>query len=536
MRWMCFRLLQLIVILFSCLALGACDTFVPYRNSSGLSDPQDAPRGSTTTDMWSVMRRDFHLPEETPNNPAVLNQINWYLSHPKVFRRITEQAKPYLFYIYRQVKQRKLPVELALLPMLESSFNPFLYSNVGAAGLWQIMPSTASGYGLKIDWWYDGRRDIVTSTNAALDYFSYLGHYFNDQWLLAIAAYDAGEGAVNAAVTRNMREGKGTEFWDLPLPTETRNYVPKLLALATIIKYADDYPVDLPDIPCEPYLSAVTVDSQIDLARAAKIADMELHELLKLNPGFNRWATIPNTPTRLLLPTDKAAIFQAQIETQSPYQLITWVHYLVRSGETLESIARKYHTTPKIIIDVNLLKKHSVKPGQNLLIPTESKNLSKVIAETKQEYVSSIPTMPEIRITRYTVLPGDTFNSIAKKYRVNPYQIRFWNGLKVDSTLEPGQSLTLWPSQKYFMQKRFNRMKQHIVHFRPKRSHKTASRHTSAHTKALPCKVVHYNRMKYKQAVPSHQKPSPKKPLKKAVQNGSIKKRKNNSRPRPHQN
>lgn len=516
------RLIQRISIVFLCCLLTACTSPLPFlQNSSGLGTPNETAIYShrRTSNIWTVLRKDFKLPEETPRNQAVLQQINWYLSNPKVLTRIAEQARPYLFYIYRQVKLRKLPAELTLLPILESSFNPFIYSHVGAAGLWQIMPSTASGYGLKIDWWYDGRRDIIASTHAALDYLSYLGNLFNNQWLLAIAAYDSGEGTINAAISRNLREGKNTDFWNLPLPTETQNYVPKLLALATIIKYIDDYPIDLPEIPDEPYLATVTVDSQIDLAQAAKISQMELSELLKLNPGFNRWATIPNTPARLLLPIDKAAIFQAQVEMQSPYQLITWIQYRVRTKDTLESIARQYHTTAKIIRDVNHLSTHRLTPGKNLLIPTESKNLSHVISELKNQYTSTFPSVPEIKITHYTVKANDTIESIANRYHVKTHQIRFWNGLQADTELKTGQQLILWPSHKYFIKKRFNRMKRHFVssqtnHPSASKNHRPYSKphkwsSATVKTRAKPKtknKIIHYHQIKTQQPHPAAKK------------------------------
>ena len=392
------------------------------------------------------MASDFSLPDETPENPEVRAQINWYMKNQFYLKQIAEQARPYLYYILQQVRRRGLPGELALLPMIESNYDPFAYSKVGASGLWQMMPGTASGFGIKVDWWYDGRRDIIASTNAALDYFNYLGNFFDNQWLLAIASYDTGEGTVNQAVQRNAKLGKATDFWALHLPKETQSYVPKLLALATIISHPSEYPVDLPDIPDQPYLATVNVGSQIDLARVAKMSDMSLQALAQLNPGFNRWATDPNLPSRILLPVDKAAQFERNLKKLPIDKRVTWVRYKVKSGDNLSTIVDKYKTTLALLKTVNHLKSNKLHIGQTMLIPTATSELTKIVLQSEQHYFSSLHTkLPEVHITNYAVKKGDSLDSIARKYNVQAREIRFWNGLARNEKLSPGKKLIIWP-------------------------------------------------------------------------------------------
>lgn len=424
-----------------------CTPVPPVTN--GLGDPHYLESATYEGNIWDSLGSEFNLPDETPSNPAVRQQINWFMSHPVYFKLMAERARPYLYYLYQQVRAKGLPAELALLPMLESSYNPFAYSRVGAAGLWQMMPGTASGFGLKVNWWYDGRRDIVASTQSALHYLDYLGRYFHGDWLLAMAAYDAGEGAVSAAIKRNEKSGKEADFWHLPLSLETRSYVPKLLALATIIKYPFEYPVDLPYVKDAPYLSVVEVGSQIDLAQAAKMAGMDLEELVSLNPGFNRWATDPDGPHQLLLPIERAAHFQEQLEHLPHEKRVTWVRYVVKKGDVLSTIAQKMKTRTALLKKVNHLKNNTVRPKQVLLIPTETRSLKKVILNFEKRHFRTLSSrIPEIKITHHVVKRGDTLGKISRRYHVTPRQICFWNALNARKPLPLGKKLILWPSHK----------------------------------------------------------------------------------------
>ena len=440
-----FKIISILCITCIISFIAACAS----TSNNGLGNPANPKSYRFAGNTWNTLGNHFYLPGETTSNPEVLKQINWYMGHQKYLIDVAEQARPYLYYIYQQVRRRNLPAELALLPMIESRYDPISFSKVGAAGLWQIMPSTASGFGLKINWWYDGRRDVIASTDAALNYLTYLGKFFNNNWILAIAAYDTGEGAVQKAIRHNYKIGKNTDFWHLPLAKETKNYIPKLLALATIIKHPYEYPVAWPRIKNAPYLAKVNVKSQIDLSRAAKMANIDMDEFIQLNPGFNRWTTDPDGPFELLLPINKAAAFKKQLAKLPKSKRITWKRYKVKAGDSLTKIAHEFKTTVPLLQHANELKNDVLQLGHQLLIPTATTKLTHTALKTKQHYLSLAKRkIPEIKITQYTVKKGNTLATIARKYNVKPRQILFWNGLKNSKQLKVGKKLILWPPHK----------------------------------------------------------------------------------------
>lgn len=319
--------------------------------------------------LWDHMRSAFLL-SALDERAEVQAQIKWYARHQQYLNRTINRAAPYMYYILEQVQQRNLPAELVLLPIMESAYNPFANSNRGAVGLWQLIHSTANGFGVKQDWWYDGRRDIYASTNAALDYLTYLQSFFGGNWLLAIAAYDAGEGGVSVAVRRNARDGKNTDFWSLQLPAETRSYVPRLLALACIINNPSKYSLTLPEITDQPYLQQVDLGTPVNLAQAAKLAGMSLAQLKQLNPGYSHTMTGPNGPYKLLLPIDRIAIFKQNLASVPGLTKTTYAHYKVKKHDTLAGIAKRYNTTLLEICEENHLKSHKAPVGKMLMIPT----------------------------------------------------------------------------------------------------------------------------------------------------------------------
>ena len=453
------NLIKLIsVLLVSCLLLCGCSSLrrtqmnandggIVRINNSAKSVQVYSYAKKNSDVIWGSLKSNFSLPGETTENPDTLNEVNWDASHAAYFASVMNRSRPYLYYILQQVRKRGLPGELVLLPIVESAYNPFAFSRTGASGLWQIMPGTASGYGVKIDWWYDGRRDIIASTNAALDYLSYLNDFFNHNWLLAIAAYNSGEGTVEDAIEYNRKHNLPTDFWSLKLPPETRSYVPKILALATIIKNSDDYPVSLPDIPNDPYLASVSVDSQIDLTRASKMAGISLEELERLNPGYNRWATDPDGPQLLILPIENAARFQEHLSQTPKSELVTWVRYKIHSGDSLINIAKKYKTTVGLLSRVNKLSHNRIYVGDVLLIPTSTTKLPRIIMKSRREYLSSKRDLPIVHITSYVVQKGDTISKIADAYGLTSRKINFWNGLKRHEVISPGMHLILWPDE-----------------------------------------------------------------------------------------
>lgn len=418
--------------------------------SSGFGNPAH-PQLSTlyTENIWNTLASQFNLPDETAANPEVRKQINWYLHNQKHLVKIAKRAEPYLYYISQQVKQRNLPAELTLLPIIESEYEPLAYSKVGAAGLWQIMPGTASGFGLKIDWWYDGRRDIIASTNAALDLFAYLGNFFNNDWLLAIAAYDTGDGMVDAAIRQNAKLGKPVDFWHLPLYKETKSYVPKLLALATIIKNPYKYKIDLPPIKNIPYLTEVDVGSPINLATAAKMAEISLPTLIKLNPGYNRWTTDPNGKHKLLLPIDKAARFKEKLAHLPKSERVTWARYKIKKGDSLLAIAHRFKTSTVLLRHVNQLHSNNLHINQALLIPTKTDKLTQAILDAEKNAFTLKKGIPDVKITKHQIKHGDNLWGIAKKYHVKPKEILFWNGLKNRKQLKVGKNLIIWPHRRH---------------------------------------------------------------------------------------
>ncbi|CDZ78200.1 Membrane-bound lytic murein transglycosylase D precursor [Legionella massiliensis] len=397
----------------------------------------------TSPDVWDVIRSQLVLNHEA-SRPEVQAQIRWFLGHPHFLQKLA-LAEPYIYHIITEVRRKKLPGELALLPMIESAYDPFAYSTVGAAGLWQFMPATGSHWGLKQDWWFDGRRSIPSSTEAALKYLNYLGRYFDGNWLLAIAAYDAGEGAVSRSVKSSGQASYNTNFWTLSLPSETKTYVPRLLALAEIINHPQRYHLNLPEIPHAPYFTEVDVGSQIDLSNAAKLAGISYRDLIKLNPGYNRWATAPYKPFKLLIPTDKVLSFSRNLANVPVEKRVSWTRHTVRNGDTLGSIAHAYFTTAKLIQELNQLKTDKLHLGQSLLLPS-SKNLSVPVIRHPAPIIEEAdrPASYQTYKVIHIVQPSDTYQVLERKYNVSAASIRNWNRMEANASLPTGVQLIIW--------------------------------------------------------------------------------------------
>lgn len=384
----------------------------------------DIMRYRNADNLWDILREEFVLPHYE-DNPDVQAKIEWFMNNQDYLLRSASRAAPYLYYILQQVRKRHLPAELVLLPIIESGYNPFNRSPVGAAGIWQLMPDTASGLGIRQDWWYDGRRDVIASTRAALNHLAYLQNFFEGNWLLAFAAYDTGEGNVLTAIRRNIRNGKSTDFWSLPLAQETKDYVPQILALATIISRPDQYPIYFPPVQNAPYLAEVNAGRQINLKYAASLAGISFKKLTQLNPGFNRSSTSPNRPARLVLPIENVEQFIENL-ARSPWNpRINWAHYKVKSGDTLSIIANKFNTTSTAIRNMNHLSSNRLKSGINLLIPLEeiAQNVSKknsdktfvISNKNRPEDVAAIYNNLETIATNYSLQPGDTIYVVRKQ-------------------------------------------------------------------------------------------------------------------------
>ncbi len=401
-------------------------------------DSVDQPVASDdTSDLWERIRRTFDLPDQ--KNARIEREVKWFGRHQAYLDRVSERAQPYLHYIVDQVQQRGMPSEIALLPVVESAFQPYAYSSGRAAGIWQFIPGTGRRYGLKLNWWYDGRRDIEASTQAALDYLQYLHDTFDGDWLLALAAYNSGEGTVQKAIRANLRRHKPTDYWSLRLPRETEQYVPRLLALRQIVADPEQQGISLKTIANEPYLTAVKIDSQLDLATAAKMAEMDLDELHRLNPGFNRWATAPGGPHRLLVPLDKAAIFATNVAELAPEDRVHWVRHRVRNGETLGEIAVHYHTTVKVLTDLNKIRGHLIHSGQHLIIPITSGSDPVHLAVQHKSIPREVTNAREKTV--HTVTEGDSLWLLAQRYGTTVRQLSRWNGISTRKHLRVGQKI-----------------------------------------------------------------------------------------------
>ncbi len=409
------------------------------------------------SDVWEILRNEFSISHEV-TRPEVQEQIRWLVAHPSYLHKVSRQCEPYIYHIVKEIKKRKLPGELALLPMLESAYDPFAYSGAGAAGLWQLMPKTGSELGLKQDWWYDARRSIGPSTDAALNYLLYLKKFFHGQWIFAIAAYDSGEGTIARAIkAHGNRSGRTVDFWSLSIPHETQIYVPRLLALAEIINNPTRYHVHLPAIPFSPYFAEVNIGSQIDLNHAAKLAGISYKELIKLNPGYNRWTTAPYKPFKLLIPKEKVDRFNFNLSNLSIEDRVSWTKYKVQRGDNLQNIAVRFHTTVNMIKQLNQLTSNHVKPQQSILLPS-SKN-TKVIAKKPVPAIS--PLVQPLMVARnhriiHIVQNKDNYNTLKQLYGVDAHDIQQWNKLAKNTVLHPGQQLIIWkkvlPAKPYIVQ------------------------------------------------------------------------------------
>ena len=392
--------------------------------------------------IWDRIRAGFALPNI--DNPRIDRELNFYASHQEYLNRVVERAQPYMHYIVEQLHANDIPLELALLPIVESAFQPFAYSHGRASGIWQFIPSTGRRYGLKQDWWYDGRRDVCASTQAAIKLLTALHNEFDGDWLLALAAYNSGGGNVERAIRKNKRKHKPTDFFSLDLPPETRYYVPKLLALKKLINNPYMYKVQLARIDDVPYFERIELDSQIDLALAAELADMDLDDLYELNPAYNRWATSPNGPNFLLIPLDNSDAFKQNLEDYPVDKRIKWVRHKIRHGETISTIATDYHTSIDIIKRVNHLRSNILRTGHELTIPVASQQLSSYTLSANQRKRSAQNTPRTGTKITHVVQSGDTLWDLAQRHKVGVRQLAKWNGMAPRDPLVPGQSLVIW--------------------------------------------------------------------------------------------
>ena len=392
-------------------------------------------------DVWERMRQGFKLQDGQNVNPRIEQQRLWFASNPSFLENAGERGSLYIHYIVERLEERNMPLELALLPAIESAYNPMAYSHANAVGLWQFIPSTGRYFNLRQTRAYDGRRDITASTLAALNYLNRLHDMFNGDWLLALAAYNAGEGTVSRAIERNEKLGLPTDYWNLPLPQETKDYVPKLLALSQVVLAPEAYGINLNPIANEPYFEMVEIKQSMDLSRVAALAEIDEDEMFQLNPAYKQRATTDG-PQHLLVPTAKAQLLTASLSNLSSDQLVSLRpnkpvfdkvastsparlnrKYRVKSGDNLTLIAKANKVNVKDLQHWNKLSGNNLKAGQVLVMQDTRKPSGK-------------------KPTQYKVQKGDSLYMVAKRFNVEMQHLKRWNPNSAKA-LKPGQMLTV---------------------------------------------------------------------------------------------
>ena len=393
----------------------------------------------TDDDLWTRIRNGFRLP--TLNSPLVKEHEQWYASRPDYVQRMTERSSRYLYFIVQEVERRGMPTEIALLPMVESAYNPIALSRSRAAGMWQFIPSTGKHFGLDQNWWYDGRRDVLAATSAALDYLQKLYGMFGS-WDLALAAYNAGEGTVARAIARNAAKGRPTDYQNLRLSSETQHYVPKLQAVKNIVLDPAAYGLTLQEVPNKPYFATVEIRKHIDVTLAARFADLSLEEFVALNPAYNKPVISPKDSERLLLPIDNAEVFRLNMQRYGSRQLHSWQAYQAKGGERVDKIAAKFGVTAAYLRSLNKVKERHgrLRVAQLLLVPLRHEPLPQHITtlasakraaeETKVTTLSAAdPTEASSRPGTYMVQKGDTLFSIARQFGTTVEALQTYNHL-----------------------------------------------------------------------------------------------------------
>ena len=396
-------------------------------------------------DLWQITVDNYAL--DHVDNARIDVHYKWFKSHKEYMHRVTTRASRYYHFMLHQALDKSLPTEISLLPIIESGFDPFAYSSGRASGAWQFIPATGLGFGLKQNWWYDGRRDIVASTKAAHLYLTQLHKMFDGDWLLAIASYNGGQGTVLKAIKRNKKAGKPTDFWSLDLPTETMNYVPKLLALSRII--AEQAGTNgLYSIANEVYFESVNVGSQIDLAQAAQMANITTDEIYRLNPAFNQWATDPQGPHNLLIPVAHLDTFKASLLELPTSKRVAWQRYKIVPGDSLLKLSYDFHVSVDLLRTINNIDGNLIRAGKTLMIPVASKGAEAYTLSAAQRVINRQKQINQTQASArvdYKVKSGDSLWKIAQKYKVSVKQISSWNKLSTKSVLQIGDKLSVWP-------------------------------------------------------------------------------------------
>lgn len=396
---------------------------------------------SQEDDLWQVIanRQDI----KSVSNSRVQSRIDWISNHPEYLSLISKRAEPFLYLVVSELEKQNVPIEIALLPIVESDYYPFSYSHGTAAGLWQFIPSTGRMYGLEEDWWHADRRDVLASTKAAANYLNDLNKMFKGDWLLSIAAYNAGPGRIQRAIDTNIKLGKKTDFWSLDLPQETEKYVPKLLALSQVIKNPSRYNQKLLEIDNKPFLNEVELDSQFDLALISQWTGLSIDQIYNYNPGLKRWATPESLPYIMLLPEEVIYSFNDNLSKQDQRPKISWTRYKIKQGDSLSLIAQNYNTTIGQIMSVNELDNDAIRADKYLIVPLAQKSENYYSLSDNQREKSRLNIQKNSEKIIYTVVAGDSLWKISIKFDTTINNLVRWNQISPSDSLSIGKELVI---------------------------------------------------------------------------------------------
>jgi len=393
-------------------------------------------------DLWQRIRDGFAMPDL--EGPKVHNRERWYADRPDYVQRMTERGGRYLFHIVEELDKRRMPMELALLPFIESAFNPEAMSSARASGMWQFIPSTGRNFDLTQNVFRDDRRDVLASTRAALDYLEKLHAMFGD-WHLALAAYNWGEGSVQRAIAKNRKQRKPTDYASLRMPNETAYYVPKLQAVKNIVARPTDFGLSLPALSNHPYFVAVAIERDIDVALAARLADMPIDEFRALNPQMNKPVILAAGTPQVLLPYDNANLFVRRI-TQHGGPLATWTAWVAPKTLRPTEVARQVGMTEAELREVNRIPPNMlVRAGSTLLVPREDHRQDDVSEEIADNATMALsPEGGGLRKVSLKAGKRDSVASIARRYRVSASQVAHWNGVAAGTVFRRGQTIVVF--------------------------------------------------------------------------------------------
>ena len=396
---------------------------------------------SQEDDLWQVIANRQGI--KSVSNSRVQSRIDWISNHPEYLSLISKRAEPFLYLVVSELEKQNVPIEIALLPIVESDYYPFSYSHGTAAGLWQFIPSTGRMYGLEEDWWHADRRDVLASTKAAANYLNDLNKMFKGDWLLSIAAYNAGPGRIQRAIDTNIKLGKKTDFWSLDLPQETEKYVPKLLALSQVIKNPSRYNQKLLEIDNKPFLNEVELDSQFDLALISQWTGLSIDQIYNYNPGLKRWATPESLPYIMLLPEEVIYSFNDNLSKQGQRPKISWTRYKIKQGDSLSVIAQNYNTTIGQIMSVNELDNDVIRADKYLIVPLAQKSEGYYSLSDNQREKSRLNIQKNSEKIIYTVVAGDSLWKISTKFGTTINNLVRWNKISPSDSLSIGKELVI---------------------------------------------------------------------------------------------